>query len=75
LELSQLKIKGIREMFFSKGERAAQCRPVDLVHAVGSDELNAGRRKLILQFDLPRGSYATLLIKRLDVTRVSTGAP
>ena len=65
LELAQLKVPGVREMFFSKGERAALCRPADLVYESGPDELNRGRLKLILQFDLPRGSYATLLIKRL----------
>lgn len=68
LELGQLKIKGVRELFFSKGERAGWCAVADLSHETGADEHNPGRRKLILQFELPRGSYATLLVKRLSVS-------
>ena len=30
LELSQLKVKGVREMFFSKGDRPALCLPAQL---------------------------------------------
>ena len=30
-----------------------------------ADELHPGRRKLVLSFDLPRGSYATLIVKRI----------
>ncbi len=65
LELKQMQVKGVRELFFSKGERPALCRPMDLGAAGADDELNAGRQKLTLGFDLPRGSYATLLIKRI----------
>src|SRR5262249_7394294 len=65
LELSQLKVKGIREMFFSKGERAAHVSPAHLEHETGDDELNRGRHKLVLAFELPRGAYATLVVKRV----------
>jgi tRNA pseudouridine13 synthase len=65
LELRDLQVRGIREMFFSRGERAALCIPEDLTHEFGDDELNPGRQKLGLTFGLARGSYATLLIKRL----------
>jgi tRNA pseudouridine13 synthase len=65
LELSQLKIKGVREMFFSKGDRPAVCLPASLQHETGDDDLNPGRRTLVLSFDLPRGSYATLIVKRI----------
>lgn len=67
LELSQLKVKGCRELFFSKGERAALCLPTELKHEVADDELHAGKKKLILSFKLPRGSYATLIVKRITV--------
>ena len=66
LELRQMQIKGIREMFFSRGDRAALCRPRDLSHEFGPDENHRGRDKLTLGFDLPRGSYATLLVKALS---------
>lgn len=63
LELRQMQIKGIREMFFSRGERAALCLPHDLTHEFAADENHRGRDKLTLAFELPRGSYATLLVK------------
>jgi tRNA pseudouridine13 synthase len=65
LELSQLRIKGIRELFFSKGERAALCRPKGLTAESGPDEMHPGKERLVLSFDLPRGCYATLIVKRL----------
>lgn len=69
LTLSQLKIKGIREMFFSKGERAAWFIPAGLNHEAANDEVNRGKRKLTLEFDLPRGSYATLIVKRVTMQK------
>ncbi|HXG08443.1 MAG TPA: tRNA pseudouridine(13) synthase TruD [Gemmataceae bacterium] len=66
LTLRQLRIKGIRELFFSKGERAALCLPAGLEGRAESDELHPGRQKLVLAFELPRGSYATLIIKRIS---------
>ena len=65
LTLAELKIKGMQKPFFSKGDRAACVRPANLSHADEPDDLNAGRRKLTLRFDLPRGSYATMLVKRV----------
>lgn len=65
LELRQLRVKGVREMFFSKGERAAHVTPEHLDDTVTDDELNRGRQKLTLVFELPRGAYATLLVKRV----------
>lgn len=65
LTLPDLKIKGVQKPFFSKGDRAACVRPAGLEHAADADELHPGRRKLTLRFDLPRGSYATMLVKRV----------
>jgi tRNA pseudouridine13 synthase len=65
LTQDQLKLKGFREMFFSKGERAALCLPSGLTFAADSDELHSGRQKLTLAFELPRGCYATLIVKRI----------
>jgi tRNA pseudouridine13 synthase len=63
LELRQLQIKGIREMFFSRGERAALCVPRELSHTFADDDRHPGRDKLTLAFELPRGCYATLIVK------------
>lgn len=65
LELRQLRVKGVREMFFSKGARAALCLPTALTHEFADDELHGHRLKLLLKFDLPRGAYATLIVKRV----------
>jgi tRNA pseudouridine13 synthase len=66
--LEQFKLKGFRKLFFSKGERAAWCRPQHLEAKSGKDEEHPNKQKLTLRFDLPRGSYATLVVKR--ITRV-----
>jgi len=69
LQLNQLQVKGIREMFFSKGERAALCQPAGLRHESGPDERIPEKMKVRLHFDLPRGAYATLVIKRVTLDR------
>jgi tRNA pseudouridine13 synthase len=65
LTLKQLKIPGLNRPFFSRGERASVIIPAGLTARAQGDEINRGREKLILGFDLPRGSYATIVIKRL----------
>src|SRR5207248_6075614 len=65
LELEQVKLKGFRDLFFSKGERPALCLPGVLTATSEPDETRPGRLKLLLSFELPRGSYATLVVKRL----------
>jgi tRNA pseudouridine13 synthase len=69
LQLRDLQIRGIREMFFSRGERAALCLPRDLTTAFGPDELHPGKLKLQLGFELPRGCYATLIVKAISANR------
>jgi tRNA pseudouridine13 synthase len=65
LTRDQLKVKGLREVFFSRGERAGLCVPAALQWESAADDQNRGRQKLLLGFDLPRGNYATLIVKRL----------
>lgn len=65
LTLKRLRIKHPKDSFFSKGDRAAIVRPAELKHESAADELYEGRRKLTLRFDLARGCYATILVKRL----------
>jgi tRNA pseudouridine13 synthase len=74
LEPRQMRIKGIREMFFSRGERPALCLPASLTYTFADDETHHGRDKLMLAFQLPRGSYATLLVKAVasEVNRAAT---
>lgn len=65
LEVRQLRIKYPRDSFFSKGERPLVFAPNNLTATQDQDEINLGQGKLILEFDLPRGSYATILVKRI----------
>jgi tRNA pseudouridine13 synthase len=65
LELRDLRVKGIRELFFSRGDRAALCVPIDVGYDAGPDDAHPGKQLVRLSFSLPRGSYATLVVKRL----------
>lgn len=65
IELAHLRLPGLRRPFFSRGERRMWFWPDALTAGVHPDERHPGRRKLVLSFDLPRGSYATLVIKRV----------
>jgi tRNA pseudouridine13 synthase len=65
LELRQVRVKYPRDTFFSKGDRRAVVQPGDFSHSMSSDDLHPGKQQLNLGFTLPRGSYATILIRRL----------
>ncbi|HLG42574.1 MAG TPA: tRNA pseudouridine(13) synthase TruD [Planctomycetota bacterium] len=66
LRMEDLKLKGIPGTFFVGGDREAWVFPMSLVEPeVAPDELNPGASKAALRFELPRGSYATLVVKRL----------
>jgi tRNA pseudouridine13 synthase len=60
-----LRVKHLKDVFFSKGERPAVFFPENLEHDSADDELSPGRKKLTLRFDLPKGAYATLVVKRV----------
>jgi tRNA pseudouridine13 synthase len=65
LDLRSLRIRHPRENFFSRGDRAAAFAPEGLSGAWDVDDLYPGRRKLEMKFNLPRGCYATILVKRI----------
>jgi tRNA pseudouridine13 synthase len=64
-ELREIRVKYPRDSFFSKGMRQVLIRPQDLAWTSDDDDLYPGKRKLVLDFTLPRGSYATILVKRI----------
>ncbi|MFP6762673.1 MAG: tRNA pseudouridine(13) synthase TruD [Planctomycetaceae bacterium] len=66
LELRQLRVKYPRDSFFSKSWRHAIIQPAGLEQTSAADDLYPGKHKLQLCFELPRGSYATILVKRLS---------
>jgi tRNA pseudouridine13 synthase len=65
IEQRQFRLKKLAKTFFGKGLRDAIMAPGGLQSSTGDDELNRGRRKMTLAFELPKGSYATILLKRL----------
>jgi tRNA pseudouridine13 synthase len=73
LALRELRVKYPRDSFFSKGSRAAVVQVANLLHEIGSDELYPKRKKLTLAFDLRRGAYATILVKRVTEVVVDRG--
>jgi tRNA pseudouridine13 synthase len=66
LRLDDLRIDYPRDSFFSKGQRAAVFFPAGLELAADDDEVYPARRKIDLRFELPRGCYATILLRRLS---------
>ena len=73
LELRQLRVKYPRDSFFSKGSRRSVIPLEQVTQSEEPDELYAKKFKLTLQFELPRGSYATILVKRLTECTASSG--
>jgi tRNA pseudouridine13 synthase len=70
LAWEDLRVKHLKDVFFSKGTRPALFFPDNLTHSVARDEIYPGRQKLRLGFELPKGAYATLVVKRLTEAAV-----
>jgi tRNA pseudouridine13 synthase len=73
LEWKDLRIKHLKDVFFSKGSRPCLFFPGQLQVEPRDDEIHPGRLALRLAFELPKGSYATILVKR--ITDVAESAP
>ena len=67
-----LRIKHLKDVFFSKGYRPALFFPAGLAHEEADDDLYPGRRLLRLGFELPKGAYATLVVKRITDAATAT---
>jgi tRNA pseudouridine13 synthase len=65
LAWDELRVRYLKDVFFSKGTRQALFFAEDFSHQTSDDELYPGRRKLALRFALPKGAYATMVVKRL----------
>jgi tRNA pseudouridine13 synthase len=70
LAWTDLKLRGVRKPFFTRGDRAALVVPEGLTAEAGGDDRHPGRRLLRLGFDLLRGSYATMVVKRVTAPAV-----
>jgi tRNA pseudouridine13 synthase len=65
LEWKDLRIKHLKDIFLSKGTRPSLFFPEHLRADPEPDALHPGQRALRLSFELPKGSYATILVKRI----------
>jgi len=70
--LEKMKIPGNSKMFFSKGERKAFYFAKKMDAEVFDDTLNRNKKAVKIRFDLPKGAYATLLIKCLQTLMWNT---
>ncbi len=67
---SQFTIEGVSGFQLKGEDRSLVVRPVGLdVQAAQPDGMNEGRAAMTLRFELPRGAYATLLVRRLLARR------
>ncbi len=70
-----LRVKHLKDVFFSKGDRPAVFFPSGITHRTEPDDLYPGRKKLLLSFDLPKGTYATMLVKRVTTIAEADAEP
>jgi len=65
LSWNELRIRHLKDVFLSKGTRAPLVFPRNLDCSWTDDELHPGRQALRMGFELCKGSYATILVKRI----------
>jgi tRNA pseudouridine13 synthase len=65
LSWNDLRVRHLKDVFLSKGTRAALVFPRNLACSSFEDELHPGRQALRMGFELSKGSYATILVKRI----------
>ncbi|MFO0922893.1 MAG: tRNA pseudouridine(13) synthase TruD [Pirellulales bacterium] len=63
LDTTQIRLKYPRDTFFSKGERRCWLQVPGLTWKVEEDKQRRGRYTAVLQFELPKGAYATMIVK------------
>ncbi|KYH33444.1 tRNA pseudouridine(13) synthase TruD [Neomoorella mulderi] len=68
IKRSSFNLRKVRQAFFKSTPREAVVFPGDFrLQPAEPDDLYPGRQKMRLFFKLPRGSYGTMLIKRLTM--------
>jgi tRNA pseudouridine13 synthase len=65
LSWNDLRVRHLKDVFLSKGTRVGLVFPRKLASSWIEDELHPGRQALTLGFELQKGSYATILVKRI----------
>jgi tRNA pseudouridine13 synthase len=61
-----MRLKYPRDSFFSKGFRRTWISPANFEFGWANDELHNQRLALDLSFDLPRGCYATMIVRAIS---------
>jgi tRNA pseudouridine13 synthase len=67
LTWSDLRVRHLKDVFFSKGSRPALVFPEKLTARISDDEMYPGKNALELSFELGKGSYATIMVKRITL--------
>jgi tRNA pseudouridine13 synthase len=66
LRLSEFRTRALRKVYFKSFPRRVVIHPENLeMRGTAPDDLHPGRRMIELSFALPRGAYATMVVKRL----------
>jgi tRNA pseudouridine13 synthase len=66
MERREMRLKYPRDTFFSKGMRATWLVPRQLQYSWENDELHNRRLALRLSFELPKGCYATMVVRAIS---------
>lgn len=76
LTFDRLRIERIRGMAFREAARACVLAPFEIeLEGPAPDERNPGRFRCDVKMSLPKGAYATLVVKRAAAPRPGRGAP
>ena len=65
ITLRDFIVRGMPELASEGDERNMFVKPEKLNIKTGDDELNKSKKKCIISFTLPKGSYATIVIKKI----------
>lgn len=66
LRFSSFRTRALSRVFFRSFQRKVLLFPEGLeIVETGQDELHPGKKALVLSFSLPRGAFATMLVKRI----------
>ncbi|OJW20263.1 MAG: tRNA pseudouridine(13) synthase TruD [Planctomycetales bacterium 71-10] len=65
LTWADMRVKKLKDVFFSKGTRQPLIPLGDVAATILDDELHKKKQAVRLEFSLPKGAYATMLVKRI----------
>lgn len=76
LKFSTFRTRALSRVFFRSFQRKVLLYPQELeVLEVKKDDLHPKKQALVLSFSLPRGSFATMLVKRIMIEEKQPPAP